>query len=101
MSVARSVPPWPSPFWRWPVLFTAWTLLAILFAAQFYISSSQAGVAVGWRRALGASLGDWYVVAILSWPALLLARRFAFSRAHWRTGLLIHLVAGIAFSGAF
>jgi signal transduction histidine kinase len=93
--------PWPSPFWRWPVLFVAWTLLAILFAAQFYISSSQAGLAVGWRRALGASLGDWYVVAILSWPALLLARRFAFSRAQWRTGLLIHLVAGIAFSGAF
>lgn len=90
-----------STFWRWPLLFAAWTLLAVSFAAQFYISSSQAGLAVGWRQALGGALGDWYVVAVLTWPALLAARRFTFTREHWRDSVLIHAGAAVTFSGAF
>lgn len=87
--------------WRWPILFAAWTLLAVSFAAQFYLSSAQAGMAVSWRRALEGALGDWYVVAVLSWPAIHLARRFTFSREHWWTSLGIHLFAAVSFSVAF
>jgi two-component system LytT family sensor kinase len=86
---------------RWPLLFAAWTVLALSFAAQFYISSSQAGLVVGWRQALGGALGDWYVVAILSWPALFLARSCPFRRDRWMSSAAIHLVAAIIFSGAF
>lgn len=88
-------------FWRWPLLFGAWTLLALSFAAQFYISSSQAGTAVSWRQAFGGSLGDWYVVAALAWPAVRLARRFTFTREFWPRSLSVHLVAAVAFSLAF
>lgn len=87
--------------WRWPLLFAAWTLLAISFAAQFYISSSQAGLSVGWWQALGGALGDWYVVAVLTWPALWLARRFTFRRERWRSSVAMHLAAAVAFSGMF
>ena len=86
---------------RWPLLFAAWTILALSFAAQFYISSSQAGLIVGWRQALGGALGDWYVVALLTWPALLLARRCKFRRDRWLASASIHLLAAIVFSGAF
>jgi signal transduction histidine kinase len=89
------------PVWRWPLLFAAWTLLALSFAAQFYISSSQAGLAIGWRQALGGALGDWYVVALLAWPTLALARRFTFTRGRWAAAVLTHGSAAIAFSGAF
>ncbi len=86
---------------RWPLLFLAWTLLALSFAAQFYISSSQADLVVGWQQVLGGALGDWYVVAILSWPALLLARHCPISRDRWMPGVAIHLLGAIVFSGAF
>jgi two-component system LytT family sensor kinase len=95
------MPSWRHSFWRWPLLFAAWTLLAISFAAQFYIASSQAGLAVGWRQALGGALGDWYVIAVLTWPALWLARRFTFTRHNWRRSAAMHLVGAIVFSGAF
>ena len=87
--------------WRWPLLFGAWTLLALSFAAQFYISSSQAGTAVSWRQAFGGSLGDWYVVAALAWPVVGLARRFTFNRDHWLGSMVLHLVAAVTFSIAF
>ncbi len=90
-----------SSWWRWPVLFGAWTLLAVSFAAQFYISSSQAGLPVAWRQALGGALGDWYVVAVLTWPVLWLERRCAFRRERWLRCAALHLLAAIAFSGAF
>ncbi|HKX62985.1 MAG TPA: histidine kinase [Verrucomicrobiae bacterium] len=86
---------------RWPLLFAAWTLLALSFAAQFYLSSSQAGLVVSWRQVLGGALGDWYVVAILSWPALLLARACQFRRDRWFSSAAIHLFAAVLFSGAF
>src|SRR5262245_35415052 len=86
---------------RWPLLFAAWTILALSFAAQFYISSSQAGLVVSWRQALGGALGDWYVVAILSWPALLLARACPIRRDRWMSSTVVHLLAAIIFSGAF
>lgn len=88
-------------FWRWPLLFGAWTLLALSFAAQFYISSSQAGTAVSWRQAFGGSLGDWYVVAALAWPVVGLARRFTFTRERWPRSLALHLISAVAFSVAF
>ena len=87
--------------WRWPLLFGAWTLLALSFAAQFYISSSQTGTAVSWRQAFGGSLGDWYVVAALAWPAVGLARRFTFTKERWLKSLALHLVSAVVFSITF
>lgn len=90
-----------NPWCRWPALFAAWTVVALSFAAQFFISSSHAGIPISWRQALGGALGDWYVVALLSAPVVLLAHRFGFTREHWRTSLIVHLAGAAVFSAAF
>lgn len=78
-----------------------WTLVGLAFASQFYLSSTLLGRSVTWSQAIGYSLGDWYVYALLSWPALLVARRFPPEGANpWRTGG-IHLLAALAFSLAY
>lgn len=81
------------------VLF--WTLVGLAFASQFYLSSTLVGRSVSWGQAIGYSLTDWYVYAVLSWPSLLFARRFPpESVAPWRTAG-IHLLAGLVFSLAY
>lgn len=92
---------WRHPGLRWPVLFLAWTLVGLSFAAQFYLASAQAGAAVSWRQALSGALGDWYVFALLSAPTVLLVRRFPFGRENWAKSLIAHLAGGVAFSLAF
>ena len=78
-----------------------WTLVGLAFASQFYLSSTLLGRSVTWSQAIGYSLADWYVWAVLSVPVLLLARRFPPEGAHpWRTAA-IHLVAALACSLAY
>jgi len=72
-----------------------WTLVGLAFASQFYLSSTMLGRSVTWGQAIGYSLGDWYVWAVLSVPVLLLARRFPPEGAQpWRTAA-IHLGAAL------
>jgi two-component sensor histidine kinase len=78
--------------------FVFWTGIGLSFASQFYISSAQAGLGVGWRQAVSYSLADWYVFALLSLPVIRLARRFAFEAGRWRASLAVHLVCSAAFS---
>jgi sensor histidine kinase YesM len=89
------------PLLRFAGLGAFWTLVGLAFASQFYLSSTLLGRSVTWGQAIGYSLGDWYVYALLSWPALLLARRFPPEGANvWRTAG-IHLLAALAFSLAY
>jgi two-component system LytT family sensor kinase len=75
-----------------------WTLVGLAFASQFYLSSTLLGRAVTWGQAIGYSLGDWYVWAVLSVPVLMLARRFPPEGAQpWRTAA-IHLGAALVCS---
>jgi two-component system LytT family sensor kinase len=75
-----------------------WTLVGLAFASQFYLSSTLLGRSVTWAQAIGYSLGDWYVWALLSLPVLWLARRYPPEGAQpWRTAG-IHLVAALACS---
>ena len=86
---------------RFAGLGAFWTLVGLAFASQFYLSSTLLGRSVTWGQAIGYSLGDWYVYALLSWPALLLARRFPPDGAQvWRTAG-IHLLAALTFSLAY
>ena len=62
--------------WRWSGIFLFWTLVGLAFGTQLYLTYLKLGNPVSWRFALGRALGDWYVVAALSAPALWLARRF-------------------------
>ncbi|HZZ57171.1 MAG TPA: histidine kinase [Opitutaceae bacterium] len=97
MSSRRSAP----ALTRGAGFLALWSLVGLAFASQFYLSSTILGHSVTWSEALGASLADWYVWAILSLPILWFARRFPPDREpRWGTALL-HLAAACLCSGAY
>ena len=83
---------------RWLMLFGLATILGLAFAGQLYLTRQKIGAPVPWSFALGRSLADWYVFAVLSLPALWLGRQFPFSRGGIGTAVLVHLPAGAVFS---
>jgi two-component system, LytTR family, sensor kinase len=86
------------PAVKWSMVFLFWTLIGLSFASQFYLFSLKTGRPVSWGEAVGSSLGDWYVWAVLSLPIIELARRFRFDSPKWVRNVAIHLVASCAFS---
>ena len=78
---------------RWALVFVFWTLIGLSFASQFYLASYKAGRPVTWGQAVGWSLGDWYVWAVMSLPIVQLARRFRFDDVKWGRNVAIHLAA--------
>src|SRR4051794_31891293 len=83
---------------RWVLAFLLWTLIGLCFAGQLYLSRAKIGQPVSWGFAIGRALSDWYVFALLSIPALWLARRFRIERGHWITPVFIHILGSIVFS---
>lgn len=86
---------------KWILIFLFWTVLGFAFAGQLYLSRAKMGSPVPWSFALNRALADWYVFMLLSLPALRLARRYQLERGRWQGALLVHLVAGAAFSLAW
>jgi two-component system LytT family sensor kinase len=78
-----------------------WTLVGLAFASQFYLSSTLLGRAVTWGQAISYSLGDWYVYALLSWPAVWLTRRHPPEGSPPLRTALIHVGAALVFSFAY
>ncbi|MBI4659543.1 MAG: histidine kinase [Verrucomicrobia bacterium] len=83
---------------RWFLVVAVWTLIGLSFAHQFYVSSATFGNPITWRHAMVHSLADWYLFALLSIPAVALARRFAIEQMNWLRRACLHLVAGVVFS---
>ncbi len=75
-----------------------WTLVGFAFAGQLYLTQTKLGTPVTWGFAVTRSLADWHVFALLSLPALRLARRFPLGTAPTRWLVVLHLVAGLVFS---
>ena len=87
--------------WRWGLILALWTVVGLSFATQFYFASAQFGYPVSWRRALAVALADWYVFALLSVPALGLARRLPLEgKVFWRN-LTLHWLGSGIFSLAY
>jgi sensor histidine kinase YesM len=86
---------------KWLLLFALWTLIALAFACQFHISSSQAGLDVSWKQAISYALADWYVFAVLSIPVIRLARSYHFETGTRGRSLLVHLFGSAIFSLAY
>src|SRR5258705_3290019 len=83
---------------KWLLFFSIWTIIGVAFASQLYLSRAELGEPVSWKFALGRSLADWYVFALLAMPATALARRFPVEKHRWGRPLLIHLVCSAIFS---
>jgi signal transduction histidine kinase len=86
---------------KWFFGFLIWTGIGLAFAAQFYVSSVKAGQPVSWQAAVGWSLGDWYVWALLSIVVLELARRFPLEGSQWARCLAIHVCGSLVASVAY
>ncbi len=85
----------------WPrllIAFAFWTLIGLAFAGQLYLSKAKVGEPVPWSFAVSRALSDWYVFALLSIPALGLARRFSLGDKQWSLNLITHLAASALFS---
>lgn len=73
-----------------------WTAIGLSFASQFYLTSRLFGYyTVTWGQAIGITLGDWYVWALLSLPIVWFARRFPLHRRQWPRLLVIHAAASL------
>lgn len=85
--------------WWWaPAYFGCWTLVALAFAGQHFLTSAKIDRPVAWAESVCGALADWYTFAVFSLPAIHLAWRFNLAGAHWRLRLTLHLVASMVFS---
>lgn len=75
-----------------------WTVVALAFAGQHYLTSAKVGVPVAWGAAITGAMADWYLFGLLSIPAIWLARHCNLAGPHWRLRIALHLVAGTVFS---
>jgi signal transduction histidine kinase len=89
------------PWLKALLAFAFWTLIGVAFAGQLYLSRAKIGDPVSWSFAVGRALGDWYVFALLSIPALWLARRFSLGSSDWVRNLALHFAASALFSLAW
>jgi len=75
-----------------------WTLIGLVFAGQEFISRSPQ---ISWRQALGWSLANWYVFALLSVIPMRQARHFGLDGPDWGARFAIHFMTSIVFSVLF
>lgn len=80
------------PLVMWGLAFAGATVLILLISGQGYIFNAmrEPGGPPFWRRVLWPSF-FWYSWALLVPFIFMLARRFPFAQARWRTSLLVHL----------
>ena len=78
--------------------FGLWTLIGLVFAGQEFISRSPQ---ISWGQALGWSLANWYIFALLSVIPMRQARRFGLDGPAWGARFAIHFMTSIVFSVLF
>ena len=81
--------------------FAAFTLLAIIDAAQLYAGQSFEGFTISWTTALRRGIESHYTVAVLGLGVVWLARRFPFDRPHAWRWFGFHLLCGLGFALAY
>lgn len=83
------------PWFRWCLAFLGWTVVALFFASQTYLSYKYSGGQAHIGIILKLNLGDWYLWGLLTPGIIWLAHRFPFERKHWVPSATVHLVAGV------
>jgi DNA-binding LytR/AlgR family response regulator len=80
------------------LVLLGWTLYGFFFASQNYVRQAYDGRNPNFQKDLGVWLTCGYSWAILTYPILLLARRFPFSRENWHRAFAVHIPASFFFA---
>jgi signal transduction histidine kinase len=83
---------------NWALVFGAWTVVGLLLASQWYLTSAVVGPPVSWSYVLTWVMSDCYIWAALSPLVLYLGRRFPIEHGTWRAAVPLHLAAAAALS---
>lgn len=75
--------------------FLCFTLIGLIFSAQFYLYLHSFGRPVTWGQTLSWNLGSWYLWALLSPGIFRVSRRYAPTRGRWSGTLAAHLGFGL------
>lgn len=92
---------WRSFAFKLAVLCLVWTVLATIFAAQFYWMGRESPLEISWKESFLRSLIEWCPWMILSPAVMWLAERCRFDRARWFWGLFPHLPACVLVALAY
>ena len=82
-------------WFRWCLAFVGWTVVALFFASQTYLSYRSSGGQAHIGLILKLNLGDWYLWGLLAPGIISLAKRFPFNPKHWVRSTTVHLGAGV------
>jgi len=85
------------PWTNWGLLFICWTFFGLFFASQVLINRTYHGYPLLAGYVVSKRLSCAYIWALLTPLVIYLCRRFRIERGRVRS-LLIHIVAGLAFS---
>ena len=78
------------------VIFSGWTLLALLFAPQTYLANLRAPRPLTWTEAFIANSALFYVWAVLTPLVMWLGRRFPIDRGRIPARVAVHFAASLA-----
>jgi len=82
---------------KWHFLFATWTLLALAFTTQYYLSNKGAQIPRTLLTSARLAFTEWYLLGLLFYPTLWMCRRFPIDSLQWRN-LAAHVLAGLAFA---
>jgi two-component system, LytTR family, sensor kinase len=84
---------WWQSFWaRAALLFGLWTLIGLVFTAQWYFAAFRSEQPVALSRALYVQMSWGYLWALATPLVLWLVRRFPIDKQNWRRNALTHLL---------
>jgi len=82
----------------WLAVFGLWTLVGVLLATQWYITSTIVGPPVTLVYALTWVLADWYAWGALAPLVIATSRRLPIDVRTWRSAVPLHLAASVGFA---
>ena len=89
---------WARPWPRLALIWGVWTLIGLVFTAQFYFSMYRSDRPVEWSYSVYLQMTWAYLWALVTPLILWVAGRFPFDRQHWGRNLSAHILASLALS---
>jgi two-component system LytT family sensor kinase len=84
---------WQSLWARAGIIFGVWTVIGLVFSAQWYFAAFRSEQPIQWSRALYVQMSWGYLWALGTPIILWLARRFPMDKQRWLRNSLMHLLA--------